>query len=667
MRYKKYQLDHQMAELLTQFRNDLLHHYILQNQTVENARKKALADYNRIISHHRAVFHQYNAVLSWCTMLDTQDSDGFNELKKGFKKLHEDHFKTYIVHAEQKTDGAIDALWDRKKKLKDAFKQEVEGLTTAIQQQSRTLQQLKEEVKPLTEPRLTLTTTPEAFYTAVKQLRRTALEVQLPTLNAKPPVVTLHLPAGKTNLITRNKQQTLLQLQANITAYKAELAEESYFTQFTQFFSPTRWRRKRAIVDFEQTVAAISDNQIHKKYEAAEAWFKRYALTTEFDEASSSRFYQLCLAPFHAANAQDYFAQLDLPNQQHTHRLKACDEEIANATTTHNHQIQVLNEEFVGLVKDQEALQTRATHFIQEVSAIPETASAYVTHHKALGNRQQEIRDIVYELTQKREAAQQIVQDLMALNRHPSKEAVAQLNLKQRLATIADDPEAVDIVHIAVQALVDATQQSGGKGNNFKFIGTHAVEWIVEALGTPQQKANPKKEKQHAVVHANVLEQNHDAQKASRMVKRLNAELTSGTLENRLEMWRDAYERHKGLYGKARTEQSEKIYEEQIKHNMRNAKKCHQSGSPELAAFVQSIMAGTANASAYVVKDPAKLTPQESLQPENVTLLVLVFGTEQQIKSWENNLLPRINANNRSSYSHFQSQRMEHLPVMSHA
>lgn len=667
MRYLKHQLDDQMAELLTQFRNYLFNHYILQNQTNENARKKALGDYNRIVTHHRDVFHQYNAVLLWCAVLDTADSDGFNELKKGFKKLHDEHFKSYIVQAEKKADSVIDTLWSHKKKLAVTFKQEVEGLTEAIQQHTQTLEQFKQEAKPLVEPRLVLTATPETFYTAVKQIRRTALDVQLPVLNLKPPVVATHLPFEKTNLITCNKRETLLQLQTHINEYKAEWDKESLFTQFTRFFSPTRWRRKRALAEYEATVAVFSDREINKKYKAAEAWFTRHGLNGEFDEDSSSRFYQVCLAPFHTANAQDYFAQLDLPNQQQANRLKSSDEEIANATTTHNKQVLALNETLRDLVEDQEELHVHTTHFIREATAIPETAAAYVNHHKALAQSQQEIREIVYELTQKREVAHQVVQDLMKLDRHPSKEAITQLNLQQRLAAIQDDSEALAIIHDAVQTLIDATQQSGGKGNNFKFLGTHAVAWIVEILGTAQQKALLKKERPQAITQAKVLEQNHDAQKADRLVKALQGDLLTGVLETRLDRWRDAYERHKKLYGKVPNELSEKIYEEQIKHNMRQAKKCHQSGSQTLAHFIQDIMGGTANASAYADRDSMKLKPQECLHPENVTMLVLTFGTEQQIKSWEKNLLPRIQANSRAAYSDFHTQRMEPAPAMRHA
>lgn len=640
----------QLTQLLDGFQAHLKRHFILRGDQEASARNTTREIYNQIIRDCTNQTMRYNAVLMWCSSQTTVGLDKFTEVKNGFNTLHKTHFNDYLKYTEQCCSHAIKKLVAKKEILKKELEHETLQLSAAIQQQNENLTQLKLQAKRLTVTAIPESPTHQDFQKIVRQLKRNISLIKFPSTPVNyQPISARELPTP-TNLMLYEQQKILSDLDLHVTLCKTELDKQSFFSRVARFFSPSHWRHTAALSEYDHTVKVIPTNNIAKRYAAAEAWYTKHHLLAKTHQETHHRFHTICLTPFQHANAQLQFAQLPTINQKHRALLKPHEDVLTNAIKIHEQHLTQLRQDLNKTTNAYKHLGDTIDRFTATVNAIVETSFGYIQNNTGYLTRiQKSIREAINVNLEKEELAQEIAHDILTIKRHTPQKDLEQLQLKQRYATLTKSPSALAIVQKAIQQLIDETHKFAGKSNNFGFVGSQIVAWVVQQIGTPQQQATMTTEKIQAAKNKKNIQQRKLFAKTEHLVDQLKTDLHNYNLLHKLTIWFDAYQKHNGLNNKKSDVASEKIYQTQIKLAMKQAKQYHHSGCNKLYEFVQHVIASTLKTSMFNAREPIGKTPYEKLNPEQTTMLVLVFGTEAQQHLWENDTLPIIHANRASA------------------
>lgn len=620
------QFDFILQQLLDSFKFRLQLHYRLEYQNLEQqALLEADLFYKTIVPAQLNIFRQYNQMLHWCSTEHAGDSKKITEIKKYFQTQHAHLFAQHNQLEIQNWVKITHELTATKKQLQQQQLEGVQHLHIIKQKQVAQLEKLKQAAVKIVSLRLLKMPSHDEFQVMICHAKAVVNSLNLPIMEAPNDVVAVKPPVFVDHSF-HQKNELLAELEQNITHYIVHLKNQSIFDRISNFFSKEHRQQKKALDAYKQ-IAHLPAASVAEKYDAVKKWFDHYQPQLIISKKLNI-FNKLCLMPLESRLVQQQFSQLHITQQLQKNALHSHYEAINYSITTHNDAVQILQQAIQQTNHECQQLNQTLQQFISGVNEIEDTPLGFIQNgNPQLLHQQTAIKQQLKVHNPELDLAQQLTEEIMLLPRHASIQQLQALQLKVRMKKISD-PAAIDCIHKTVDKLLDSTEQFGGKNNNFNFIGTSSMQYIVEKIGTKQQcnrfqKLKPMLEQQRQLSKNNQLHL-----EAEHLLHLLMGELNNGVLNKKLMHWWEAYQKHKRIDGQIPDEATENIYKTKIQYYSHLAKKVSQTGSIKLQQFVQHVM------DEFIAHQP-------KLSLESGTMLLLIFGSEAQNTQWKTLILPQ--------------------------
>ncbi len=606
----------------------------LSEREIEISANKKLSSI--VLKNCQTIYDQYNAVLEWCRHIE--EDDLFQVIKTEFMKLHVTVFADRLQSRLEGQSAVTRGLLQKIRQYQIIYKTDMEQGNQRITEIKAYLEKLQHMARRISVIKLP----PDHFHEFQSYVKTLKILVTHYFKQENPPAVTL-LPLKRMSfsrdLIENNQKRALDVLDKNIKQYQLHLKQQGFLARFLAWFSPARKRRHSALALYEKNVMVIKDT--HARYQAARSWARKHGMHSEFNSGkSTSRFYRHCLVPFQKECNQIDFESIKMLQTQNQNEVNELVSTLHNATDTHNNQVKELNESLKRVEKTASTLRESIYSFTTCIDDLRDDGLGYVQNSTSL--IRDHINNISYQVAQLNEskpiqALPHVIQTISQINRQTSDEEIQQI--KQQANNCASNKKTLTTIAMAVDKVIQDTIQYGGKGNNFFFMGTAQAERVVKALGTLEQKNHFRKEvKPEAIKKAQELYQ----QREQSFTTTLRRELKLGHLQKKLTLWHKVYQKH---IDNTLDESSEIIYRNEIESENAKAHRFHEKSCGELEKLVNDVMLASLNASQFNLGARINVNALGSLEWEQADMFVILYGTSDQIKTWDEKILPIIQDN----------------------
>ncbi len=636
----KNQLDHLQRLLLIYYKvkneekSDKDLHSIVSNQYLDITYGKS------------TIFEQYDAVLKWC--FNHEKDIHLEKVKRSFIEVHEKDLREQLQKRNNFQHTLVKELHKSFHNLKEKCEQDTKKINDYIESQKNCLVKLKKAGGFIAKN--TINQKQDVKIT-IAQLKELILQLKERSLSI-PETKTLPLKTMPVipNIKLQKREQALTQLDLSIFSYKTQLQQESLLKRFFNLFSIPRYRRRKALGEYEKYSTNINDAD--SRYEVIVLWANRHADSFKSKTTSTSRFYNNCLYPFAMIHEQLAFEEIPALHEPQQLEINRVVNITREATVTHNAEMTSKNQLLEKLENEISKLKQNIDTFISEVERIKYQGQGCSKDQLNIIREKMNTLSPCLE-TQKDPAikeAESLSEDLANITRHTPDDKVQQLG-KRFTKTIKKNKNATAIIEKAIDDLIEEVIQQGGKGNSFKFMGNLKAEQIVVLLGNSKQQLRFKNIKSDIVQKARQI--NLEAE--GHFVNHLKRDLKEGKLPENLLRWHDAYLKHKGLKKKTDYDDAETIYTKEIKAVKQVAAQFHQKNfKPEnvnvenkkmhpLSQCVDEVIIATLNASIFNPRTAQNLL--ESLGWKRADMFVTIYGNDNQIKEWRTGILPQIKKN----------------------
>lgn len=639
----------ELEQQLLVFKENIKIHFKIKNSLeTDNSDKTINLFINNIIPSGSDLLQAYKAVLRWCEQVSTADE--FAIVKDLFLKAHKQRFKNRIIRSQQKLERLYADLAHTRQNVMTNHNAEIMYLTNELKETTDRLQLLTLKAEEITgnaeKNKSAVDFSPnysgDSYQKAVRAVKKAAKKADVSSVLLKETQSAQYCPVQWTTIdvLQRNKQETLASLNKNIREYVVELHAENRLTKFAKLFSPSRWLRWFAIRSYNKSMEHAVDP--HEQYVQAEKWYEKYAV--RFVKHQTSRFYTQCLQPFYENNQQDYFDAIQMVDKA-TQCVAECGVVIETASATHKQKVKALTEQVGTLQNKCSAIYHGIKEVVRVVNKIEKSAWGY-WHNCArlVASKITALCHVVQEITDSPAVilARSIIKEINVLRRGSRIYEVQKLQLKQKMVAIREDPRAVKMISTLAEQVITNAIKYGGSGDNSNYLGTILTQAIIAEIGTSEQIQQLNREMPKILEKGKHAKQKQTEEKAKNYVTCLLGEIKTGLMNKKLEIWREAYKKHKQGSELVYDEKSEHMYRKAIKRHSHKAKKIHSSGVDILAKLVNEVMAAALEAHAVRSACQRASIVSENISVENMGIFVLIFGTMEQQRRWQRHLFPQI-------------------------